>query len=226
MDDLTVIFLTINKLPKSWSDFQMEKLKEAIGDYPVISVSKTPMEFGLNLIQEEEPSAANIYHQMLRAAKVAETKYVAIAEDDVLYPYIHFHSFRPPKDAFAYNTTRWQNHSWSPVYYWRKRTSNFALISPRELMIEALEERFSKCTDEKLNTQGGELGRDFVENRLEVTHRKIITFETHIALVCMHHDYGLDRHEKTHTKKISNLRATSIPYWGDCADLAKKFYEP
>jgi hypothetical protein len=222
--DICILFLTVNKVPKYWSEFQRKVLMEAAGKIPIITVAKEKQDWGsVNLIQEEPISVSNIYWQMLKVAKTVDTKYVAIAEDDVLYPYEHFHSFRPPLDTFAYNSIRWQVHTWEPTYYWRSKIANYSLIAPRELMIEALEERFKKYPDGIPEEKAGELGRWTVEKRLKVEVRKAIEFRTTIGLVCVHHDFGIDPLERNHRKRMGMLRAFDIPYWGRSEDVIKKF---
>ena len=224
MEDLTVIFLTINKVPKAWAAYQLEVLKEAVGKAPVISVSREAMDFGTNIQQVAPFSASNIYLQMLRAARLADTPYIAIAEDDVLYPLEHFHSYRPPLDAFAYNLVRWQLHTWGePTFYWRVKLANYAMIAPRQLTIEALEERFARWPDGMPEGRLGELGRYTVERRLKVSLRQSVQFQTTIGLVCLHHDYGLDPLERNHRKRRGMLRATEIPYWGRAEEIVRRF---
>ena len=107
MDDLTVMYITNNKVPGDWIRFQIDTLYRAIGDdTAIISVSRYPMDLGENLIDKEEPCYWNIYMQMLRAAKEAETPFVAMAEDDVLYSKEHFTEFRPREDQVSYNRSR------------------------------------------------------------------------------------------------------------------------
>jgi hypothetical protein len=222
--DITILFLTINKVPKLWAEYQLEVLKKAIGDAAVISVSSVPMDFGVNIIQKEEPSTANIYWQILRAAKLAKTPYVAIAEDDVLYCYEHFNSYRPPLDTFAYNSVRWQLHTFdTPMFYWRKRLSNYSLISPRELLIETLEERFSKYPYPDERGGAGEVGKSRVEKNLKLTQRNMIEFSTTVGIVCLHHKFGIDPLERSGRKRRGMIRALEIPTWGKAEDIIKKF---
>jgi hypothetical protein len=224
MRDITILFLTINRVPKKWAEYQLDVLKKAIGDADVISVSKEPMDFGVNLIQAEEPSTANIYWQILRAAKIATTPYVAIAEDDVLYCYEHFNFYRPPIDTFAYNMVRWQIHMFdTPMYYWRKRLANYALIAPRELLIEALEERFAKYPFPDPRGGMGEVGKTRMEKRLGLIPRKVIEFSTTTGIVCLHHEFGIDPLEKNGRKRRGMIRAYSIPYWGQAKNIMEKF---
>ena len=145
MQDLTVIYLTASEINENFAEYQRRVLVDAIGDYPLISISRKPLDFGQNILDNGERGYSNIYRQMLRAAKVATTPFIATAEDDTLYPKEHYNFYRPEKDTFAYNNSRWALFTWGvPTYSWRNRKSNCSLIAPRELTIEALEERFEK----------------------------------------------------------------------------------
>jgi hypothetical protein len=104
---------------------------------------------------------------MLRAAKLATTKYVAVAEDDTLYHETHFTFHRPADDVFAYDQNRMALFTWdTPMFHWRNRRSNCSLIAPRLLLIEALEERFAAWPDGIPEKIVGELGRGMVERNL------------------------------------------------------------
>src|SRR3989344_4238624 len=105
MDDITIIMMTPNRVPKLWADYHRQVLTKAIGNTPIITISKEPLDWGINLHQAKY-GYPNIYKQMLRGAKLATTKYIAMADDDVLYPEEHF-LFRPPTDGFYYNHNRW-----------------------------------------------------------------------------------------------------------------------
>ena len=95
MKDLTCLFLTLNKVP--WMKFHNEKMLEAIGDYPLITISRLPMNGlpGIQIRQGAEQSHDKIFQQMLVGAKMATTPYVAMVEDDMLYSKDHF-ELRPP----------------------------------------------------------------------------------------------------------------------------------
>lgn len=212
MDDITCLMITVNRVPKDWAVFHLETLKQAIGDTPLITIDKD---------MQPEPSQSNVYAQMLRGAKMATTPYIGMVEDDVLYSKEHF-QFRPPLDTFAYNMHRWSLFTWRPIYNYRGRRGNFALIAPRVLLIEALEERFAKypVIPEDLN---GELGRERIERKLGVTPRKSMEFYSEIAIVVFHHDYEMDRVAREHRKRMGAIRAYDIPHWNRAEDLVKHF---
>lgn len=223
-DDLTVIFLTVNRVPDEWMKYHNKVLLESIDNYPLITISKKPMDLGLNIIQEEPESSSNIYRQLLRGAKMANTPYIAMAEDDVLYNHEHFHAFRPEMDTFAYNMSRWSLFTWGePIYSYKHRVGNFSLIAPRDLTIEALEERFAKYPEGTPPDKTGELGKARTESMLGVKHRKMAEFFTICPIVQFSHDYGIEDYQKRHVKKMGNMRAYEVPYLGRASELVKLF---
>lgn len=220
MDDITIIFLNGGKVPKGWAKFHQKKLEEVIGDSPVITVSYEPMNWGINLIQKEY-SYANVLKQMLRAAKIAKTKWIGMADDDTLYPPNHF-TYRPGTDGFYYNFNRWQLATWMPQFYFHRPTpGNGCMIATRQLLIQKMEERLSKNPDLSGKYHCRELGTwtkwtGFDEPRYS-------PFYTKESLVSFVHDYSADPSSRKHQKTIYPVRACDIPYWGRSEDLAKKF---
>lgn len=207
--------------------FHREKLLEAAGDYPIITVSCKPMPEmpGINLIQNDKICASNVYRQLLRAAKEATTPYIAVAEDDSLYPYEHFHTFRPDLHTFAYNMCRWSMYEWRKPYLfsWRDRISNLTLIAPRELTIKCLEERFEKYPDGTIEHKTGEMGKRSVENRLKLPPYKSIMWNSETAIININHQYAMDDREIRKVKRPGALKAIEIPHWGRAEDIMKHF---
>ncbi|MBI4137315.1 hypothetical protein HY469_04600 [Candidatus Roizmanbacteria bacterium] len=221
--DITIILLTANRVPKKWAEFHQEKLLEAVGSSPLITISREPLNWGVNLPDTEPYHISNIYFQLLRGAKRAATDYIGVAEDDTLYPKEHF-EFRPPPDTFAYNMNRFGVFTWGrPTYFWKDRMSNSTLIAPRKLTIEALEERFNKYPSGTPAHFTGELGRPNIEDKLGVKRRKSMWFSTEVSVVRIDHEFGVDRLARTHRKGKGILQAYDIPHWGKAEDLVKKF---
>lgn len=224
MQDLTVIYLTASQIPESFAEYQRKILLEAIGDTPLISLSREPLDFGINMLQIGPKCMDTIYREMLRGAKLATTPYVAVAEDDTLYPKEHFTFFRPPLDTFAYNQNRFSLFAWGvPTYNWRNRKGNATLIAPRELLIEALEERFKKYPESIPERIVGELGRPMVERNLKVTLRKSVEVFSEVSVIQVNHDYGSDDRARRHRKALGPIKAYDIPFWGRAEDLVKHF---
>jgi hypothetical protein len=226
-DDTTIMFLTVNKVPEHWRQFHKQKLLEAAGRLPIVTVSRIPMPDmpGQNIIQTEPICASNVYWQILKVAKLVKTPYIAIAEDDSLYPYDHFHSFRPADNHFSYNMSRWSLYEWRKpaIYAWRDRISNLTLIAPRELAITALEERFRLYPDGTPDRLTGELGKKNTDFKLGTTHIRSELWNSDIAILNINHQYSMDDRELRQVKKPGSLRAYDIPYWGRAEDIIKEF---
>jgi len=221
--DITIIMLTASRVPKGWAQFHKEKLIEAAGNSPIITISREPLDWGKNLLDTEPYTISNIYFQLLRGVKEATTDYIGVAEDDTLYPKEHF-EYRPPANIFAYNMNRFGIFTWGrPTYFWKGRISNSTLIAPRKLAVEALEERFAKYPNGTPGGFTGELGRANIENKLGLTRRRSAWFSTDMSVVRIDHELGIDRLAQTHRKGMGILRAYDIPYWGRAEDLVKKF---
>jgi hypothetical protein len=210
MQDLTLLFITAGERPKHWAEFHAEHLAKL--PYPMIT-----------LRDEVKKGYENIYRRMLDGAKQATTPYVAIIEDDVLYPEAHFW-FRPPLDTFSYNQHRWALFTWGvPTYNWRNRKSNCTLIAPTKLMIDALEERFAKFPNGIPKEWCGELGRERVDKWLGVTVRKSIEWHSKYAVVQINHDDASEERQKRHRKDLGPMKAYDIPVWGRAEDLIKHY---
>jgi len=230
MNDLTIIYYTACRLNEPFASNVRRQLKSAIGDLPLISVSKKPLDFGKNICDKDtKRSVVSVYQAVLRGAKEATTKYVALAEDDALYPPEHFQRFLPPEDTFAYNLTRWNIYTWSrpPIFSIKYRRTLSSLIAPRKLLIEALEERFAKYPDTtKIPLKWmGEPGRNKYEKNLKVTQRKAIDFYTYSPVIVFSHPKSFG-YEFQGTKKRANaIRALELPYWGTAQKVITDFYK-
>ncbi len=213
--------ITPNRVPKSWAQYHRKVLTKAIGDTPIITISNKPLDWGINLLQTEY-GHTNLYKQILRGAKLATTKYIAIAEDDTLYPKEHFEFYRPDEDTFAYNNNRFALFTWgTPIFSWREGKVNCSLIAPRQLTIEALEERFQKYPNGTPQNLTGELGRE--EEALGLSPRKSYVVYSTTSIIQFNHDFSVELYQRNHKKKLGPIRAFDIPYWGKAADLVTHF---
>lgn len=146
----TIIYLTDSVLDESIARPCREQLKKAAGENRIISVSQKPLDLGTNVcVGEIGRSWLNIYKQQLEGLKLADTKYVAIAEHDVMYTQEHFDWTPPRDDTFYYNDNCWLvqwggNHPEMNGMYSRWSKNRYALsqlVCDRELLISSIEER-------------------------------------------------------------------------------------
>jgi hypothetical protein len=223
--DLTVLYITANEMPVGWTQFQLWHLHKAADGFPRIAISRAPMPNwpGPNLLDTEPKSFWNLYMQLLRGAMSAETPYVAMAEDDALYSREHFTRFRPPLDRVAYNHSRWSLFTWDPIYCLRQRLSNCSLIAPRDLLIEALQERKAKWPHGAPDEICGEVGRERVDRRLGVTARGCVEWWSTVPIIHLNHPSGTDPTQRTEWKAHGELKAIEIPYWGKAKEIARVY---
>lgn len=232
MNDLTIIYLTANKLSDHFRKNMQVQLEIASGDSEIITVSKQPLEFPFNqpgsIIFNTPSTHINIYREALAGVKNAETKYIAIAEDDVLYSPEHF-KYRPKNEGhFAYNISCWMIYTWvKPAIFSHRilgsRRNHGMLICERDLYIKAFEERFAKYSDDsKINNAiWAEPGK--YEKNLGVTEYPTETFYTNPPNIMFSHDDGLSNNTLGHKKRLGELRALEIPYWGKAEEVLKLY---
>lgn len=225
MEDLSIIYYTANIIPDSFAQATQSKLLEAAQGTSIVSVSKKPMTFGdknikLNLTR----SQASIYRQVLVGALSVRTRYVAMAEDDVLYSPEHF-KFRPKDGHWGYNMNSWNIFTWGEVMFTQKpggRRNLNGLICERQLLIDHLEERFKLWPDEVDINIFGEPGK--YDNQLGTTPYPSQYFYTNPPNVVFSHQTNLQFEGLGTRKAVGQIRATSIPYWGE-ASTVRAMYE-
>ena len=220
-NDISIIYYTCNSISDKFYQYTKDALLKAAGDIPIISVSQKPMDLGKNIcVGDIGKSNINIYKQLLTGAKEATTEYIATAEDDTLYHESHF-KFRPK--TFGYNMNKWSCFTWSnpPIFSNRGRKTLNALIAPRKLVIEALEERFAKYpNDEDIPLHyWGEFGR--YEEHLGVKVQPFETFESEIPIIMFNHEQSLNYAQQGTRKRLGNDRLLTLPYWGEASEIIK-----
>ena len=221
--NLTILYYTPNYKSETFAEKIRQKLLETIGNTPLISVSQKPLKFGQNIcVGMIGRSVSNVYRQILIGCKEAKTDYVGMAEDDTLYPAVHFDEhYLPPLDTFAYNMSRWSIPTWikPPTYVITQRLCNSNLIAPRKLLIELIEKRFK--IDKGQRKLWSEPGKHDVEYGLNYRGRWFVTTPT----VSFIHGEALGFEFLGKRKKINPMRAYEIPEWGKVSELMKNFYD-
>lgn len=207
--DLTIIFLTVNKLSPKWTEYHKNTLLVAADGIPIIIISVIPMDWGSKNILQTVPEddwekVLNVYTQIRIGAEAAQTPYVAVAEDDCLYPREHFHTFRPPLDTFAYNHSRWCAFAWEksrPFFYLMPTDANCLMIAPREKLITSLK-------DPRITRR--------IMMRLQ---EPCVEYFTHEPVLCYYHDFAVDPVERRHRKLPWPIWAYQIPRWGKAKQM-------
>ncbi len=220
MSDLTIVYITANVIPESFAWITQETLLKAAQGLPIISVSHKPVAIGDNIVVDLPRSQASIYLQVLQGAQQADTKYVAVAEDDVLYSPEHF-KFRPKDGHWAYNMNAWNIYTWSePIFTYKapggRRNLN-GLICERQLLIQHLQERFKLWPGEVDINIFGEPGK--YDNQLGTSPYPSQDFYTNPPNIVFSHQANLQFEGLGTRKALGQIRATEIPYWGAASKL-------
>lgn len=214
-DDISIVYYSAKTIPEAFRKETFYQLGLSAGDIPIIEV----------YIEEgTKPSHVNIYKQALDGAKKAKTKYIALAEDDVLYSPEHF-KYRPNDGVFAYNNNAWMIYIWQdePIFSQKSggRRNLSGLICERELFISAMTERFMNYPDwDKIDISvWAEPGK--YERMLGVTVRETETFQTNPPNIIFSHEDELSFAGLGKRKRVGEIRATEIPYWGRAIDVRR-----
>jgi hypothetical protein len=243
MEDLSIIYYTCNYLDEKNPYFlgnTRKQLEKAIGDAPLIVVSHKPVQWPRmteNIVMGDiGRSHLNIYRQILAGAKAAKTKWVALAEDDVLYSEQHFNFqyFCKPefmeKDYFLYDQNRISIFTWSkpPIFSMRfKRVVVNSLIAKRDMLVEAMEERFRRLEEIKdkwpermILKFWGDPSR--YEGNLGVTIRLAYEYHAWVPSIVFSHEYAYGyEFNQGKRKKDGDLRIVELADWGRAEDILK-----
>ncbi|RJR26975.1 hypothetical protein C4561_04335 [candidate division WWE3 bacterium] len=233
MDDLTIIYYTANKNSDVFMRSTQKILLHAIGDTPIISVSFKPTVIGSNCknicIGEQKRSNYMIYKQVLLGVREAKTKYVAMAEDDMLYSPEHF-TYRPPDDeTFSYNINKWSIFSWvkPPYLSYRVRKLMNSLITTNSALQKTLEERYEKypvleeIPKEFFKKYWGEPGR--FENHLGISPVKTEEFSSSVPNIMFSTSEALGFLDLGERKAHSNIKADKVEPWGTAEEILKLY---
>lgn len=198
MSNLTVLYYTANRLTRHFATaVRRELIRSLPPECPIVVVSQngtlhSDLDISADFTNrihtfiavEAPPSIVQVYKNILAACEAAKTEYCASAEDDTLYVPEHW-TYRPDAHTFAYNAHRFvltrrlsdDGKRREAFYYTRPRTQMAMGIFARQLMIEALQEKFARYPAPPLDTTvakkagWGEPGR--YEANLKLTHRTL-----------------------------------------------------
>jgi hypothetical protein len=187
------------------------------------------MDFGKNIcVGDIGRSHFNIYWQALVGAMVAETKYIALAEDDVLYCSDHF-KYTPPEGIFSYNVNVASIYTWvkPPVFSFKDRRVLHSLVCERQLFVDVMKERFTKYPIGSITEikNWAEPGKQAYEENLGVKIQKSEKFTTPVSNVVFCTPESLGFLHLGTRKRIGNRPVEEIPYWGRAEDILNNYWK-
>lgn len=251
MTNLTVVYYTSNYLDTHNPYFlanTKKQLVEAIGDLPLVVVSQKALLMDDPLYSKKgDPlvnvcigdigrSHLNLYKQIYDGVKWATTKYVAMAEDDILYSYDHFHSaeiekaFTDHGDCFLYDMNKVSLFTWNtiPMFSFRsKRRVVNQLIAPRDYYLRYFDDRNKRM--EEMLAEGrslesilhiyGDPGR--YDDLFGVLPRTSVEFYCNEPSIVFTHPYAYGYLNHGKRKRLGDIRILELYRWGKASDILK-----
>lgn len=227
-NNLTIVYYTANFISKKFMQNIQKQLVKVAGGLPIVSVSQKPINFGENIcVGSIGRTHINIWREAYIGAKEAKTKYIALAEDDVLYSPGYFTCHTPTPGVFAYNQNVWRLYTWvkPAIFSYLDIVNMNGLICERDFFVEAMEERFTKWPDDsKINLEyWGEPGKYEDEEGLDVTVRETEEFWSPISNIAFSHETALSFLHLGKRKKLGFLQSYEVPYWGRAEEIMKLY---
>ncbi len=210
-DLLTVLYYTSNRENEVFEEKIRQKLLEAMGDLPLISISQKPIDFGKNIcVGDVGTSGFNMFRQVLIGCKAAITPFVISAESDCLYPPDYF-TFVPPRDNVPYrNSNLYVMPDRRPFFFHKEEGATHSQVVGREFYIERLETLFKDAPEWNVaekNFPKERHHRSDVFNEIEhfKTENPVFQIKTH---------KGMRYYTRSERTPIHEL-----PYWGRGIDI-------
>ncbi len=222
MNDLTILYYTANKIPVCFATQVRAQLKLAANNITIRTIDRY-----------KDPSILKLYSDLVYGLKDISTPYVALCEDDTLYPASYFSCYRPPLDTIGYNANRWNVYAWSkePAYLCQSRAILGQCIAPTILLtdtiaekLEVIEAKYGSAVESK-DIDGkylAEPGR--YESFTGARPVKMEQFLSPQACVVFNHrdSYGFEFRGKK--KKTDYVHASYWEPWGDVNQLLLKYF--
>jgi len=202
MSNKTIIYYTSNTEKESFENKVRENILKLSKGLPIISVSQKPMDFGKNIcVGELEQNYDNAFYQALVGCEEAKTEYVAMCEDDCLYPEGYF-DFEPtdPNVIYTYDNVwlMWDRHNRTRFY--KHGTTAGSIMLSRELYIKMLKGKPPVFKGRKLNWQ-------------TFTGLPLVNIKTRNGV-----SFGTEL-----TKGVKPIK--SFPRWGTPADIKRNYLQ-
>ena len=214
MKDRTIIYYTANTESEEFEQRIRDDLVKKAGDIPIISVSRKPINLGLNIcIGEKEVCYTNEWRQLLIGLKAADTKFCLTAEADCVYPESYF-NFTPPVEDMVYYYDNlwivWQRHN---GFYRKTGHCEGAEMCGREFWISRLESVLSRYAGNGWEPAGRKLDTKMVTKFFPkeslFNGDPVISFKTGDGMSCR--------------TTFVNEKVKEISYWGSITDVRRKF---
>jgi hypothetical protein len=143
-----LVYYTDNQCEERIASTVRKQILRGCKDYPIVSVTQYPIDFGKNVIFPESRSILTMFKQILKGIEEIDTDVVFLVEHDVLYHPSHFDFTPPKKDKFYYNVNTWKLRAkdGQALHYYTQQVSG--LCASRKLLLEHYTTRVTRVEKE------------------------------------------------------------------------------
>jgi len=153
------VYYTDNFLDLRILDVCQKQLVACADGFPIVSVSLMPIDFGRNIVLNEQRSYLTMFRQILAGLETSTADIIFFAEHDILYSQSHFQFIPPKQDVYYYNENVWKLRlsDGYAIHYDVQQTSG--LCAYRELLLRHYQERVRRILAEWDTAPRHPLGR-------------------------------------------------------------------
>lgn len=217
MKDKTIVYYTCNEHKAEIDDLARYYLSKV--GLPIVSVSlNKEIDFGDDrIVMQGERGPLTMHRQIVAGLERVKTKYVFLAESDVLYHPSHF-DFTPKRDDIYYfNVNVWKQR-WPDNYF--IRTDNSQQLSGMSGYTDLILNFFKKRLEE--------IEKNGFDRHYE-PRRPRENYSSEIPLICIRHDRNLtmskwspdDFRNKEYAKGWTESKVENIAGW-NMEDIVRK----
>lgn len=212
-----LIYYTDNRCEERIMQVCKNQLKRICKNWPIISVSHFPIDFGDNIVMNLPRKSASIYKQILAGLQASKVDIVFLIEHDILYHPSHFDFMPPEENQIYYNLNRWavdaQNGQALHYISW----CNSHVVVYRETLLNYLTEFVALVEKEGYSRKrmGHAIGKRQYRG---VKRYKVKTFKSEYPNVDIRHSNNFTPNRFKKEQFQHNLEewklADEIPGWG------------
>lgn len=208
--DKTIIYYTANTEDPVFESRIRDDLKKKAGDIPIISVSRKPIDLGINICIGEKPVCyTNEWRQLLIGLKAAKMKFCLTAEADCLYPPEYFTFTPPEEDKIYYYDNLWIVWKHKNGFWQKTGHCEGAEICGRKYWISRLEPLLGEGWEPFSREEESTLVKKFFPIEGLFTGNPVISFKT--------------RDGVSYRTTFINNKIKELPYWGTIGEVKKIF---
>jgi hypothetical protein len=230
--EITIVYYTDNSLKKEIDNLCKKNILNIGGK--LISVSQKPIQFGKNIcVGDIGKSHLSLFRQILAGVEQVTTKYVALAEHDIVYHEEHFNWVPPKDDIFYYNVNHWLVDWNTGMYSYARRKVLSMMVANTALTLQAARDKIKMLSAGALIRKGKAGACEFgvCDNReaftdelnaiknirkdfgKDINQYHAVSFKTNICNLDIRHDNNFSG------GKRGKYRRYELPYWGKFSEV-------